>query len=307
MHKALADPTRLRILQRLSQGEGTVGDLMRHVDLSQPLVSWHLRRLRAAGLVETRRVGREVICSLGREALERFHEQERELLGTWRVVVMSKGSFISPEQRSGIRASVEPLALAMARAGLTPNMLTLIGFGIASLGGLMAALEWWLLAGIVATAGAGFDMFDGAVARATGTGQQARRLHGQHLRPLGRGRRLRGHRHRLHPGRLRPGRLARGRRARLGLHGQLRPRQERVRWASPAARAWPPSASRRARCARSSSASPSSGRACSAGSRRDLSDLGTLVLAAGLALIAVLATITVIQRVLFVTAQPPNG
>jgi len=39
----------------------------------------------------------------------------------------------------------------------------------------------------------------------------------------------------------------------------------------------------------------------------DLADLGTLVLAAGLALIAVLATITVVQRVLFVTAQPRDG
>lgn len=54
---------------------------MRHVDLSQPLVSWHLRRLRVAGLVETRRMGREVIGSLGREALGRFREQERQLLG----------------------------------------------------------------------------------------------------------------------------------------------------------------------------------------------------------------------------------
>ena len=36
------------------------------------------------------------------------------------------------------------------------------------MGGVLAAVEWWLLAGIVATAGAGFDMFDGAVARATG-------------------------------------------------------------------------------------------------------------------------------------------
>ena len=81
MYKALADPTRLRILQRLAQGDGTVSDLMRHVDLSQPLVSWHLRRLRGAGLVETRRQGRETICSLGREALVRFHEQEQALLG----------------------------------------------------------------------------------------------------------------------------------------------------------------------------------------------------------------------------------
>lgn len=81
VHKALADATRLRILHRLAAGDGTVTDLMRHVDLSQPLVSWHLRRLRAAGLVETRRQGRETICSLGREALSRFHAQELRLLG----------------------------------------------------------------------------------------------------------------------------------------------------------------------------------------------------------------------------------
>ena len=81
LFQALADPTRLRILQRLSEGDGTVTDLMRHVDLSQPLVSWHLRRLRAAGLVETRRSGREVVCSLARESLRDFHEQEHELLG----------------------------------------------------------------------------------------------------------------------------------------------------------------------------------------------------------------------------------
>ncbi len=81
VHKALADPTRLRIMQRLTAGEGSVSDLMRHVELSQPLVSWHLRRLRTAGLVETRRQGRETICSLSRDALRRFHEQEHALLG----------------------------------------------------------------------------------------------------------------------------------------------------------------------------------------------------------------------------------
>jgi ArsR family transcriptional regulator len=81
VHKALSDPTRLRLIQRLADSPGTVTDLMRHVDLSQPLVSWHLRRLRAAGLVETRRVGREVICTLSPETLTRFHERELMLLG----------------------------------------------------------------------------------------------------------------------------------------------------------------------------------------------------------------------------------
>jgi DNA-binding transcriptional ArsR family regulator len=80
-HKALADPTRLRILQRLSEGPATVSELIDHVDLSQPLVSWHLRRLKAAGVIETRRSGREVISTLSREALGRFREQERQLLG----------------------------------------------------------------------------------------------------------------------------------------------------------------------------------------------------------------------------------
>ncbi len=81
VHKALSDPTRLRMIQRLAEGSATVSDLMRHVDLSQPLVSWHLRRLRAAGIVETRRHGREVICSLAPDTLRRFHDRERELLG----------------------------------------------------------------------------------------------------------------------------------------------------------------------------------------------------------------------------------
>jgi len=81
---------------------------------------------------------------------------------------MSRQSLVPPEARSGIRARMEPVALAVARLGLSPNQLTLIGFAIAGVGGLLAAVELWLLAGIVATAGAAFDMFDGAVARATG-------------------------------------------------------------------------------------------------------------------------------------------
>jgi ArsR family transcriptional regulator len=80
-HKALADPTRLRLLQRLAERPATVTELIDFVDLSQPLVSWHLRRLRAAGVVETQRSGREVICTLSREALDYFRDFERELLG----------------------------------------------------------------------------------------------------------------------------------------------------------------------------------------------------------------------------------
>jgi ArsR family transcriptional regulator len=80
-HKALSDPTRLKMLQRLAQQPATVTELIEHVDLSQPLVSWHLRRLRAAGVIDTKRTGREVICTLSREMLTYFRARESELLG----------------------------------------------------------------------------------------------------------------------------------------------------------------------------------------------------------------------------------
>jgi phosphatidylglycerophosphate synthase len=66
------------------------------------------------------------------------------------------------------RRRVEPLARAFGRLGLTPNALTLIGFGIALLAGYYAARQVWLYAGVLVIVGAVFDLFDGALARATG-------------------------------------------------------------------------------------------------------------------------------------------
>ncbi len=80
-HKALADVNRLRIVRRLADGDATVTELVDHVGLSQPLVSWHLTRLRATGVVETRRQGRETICRLREEAFEEFAARQRVALG----------------------------------------------------------------------------------------------------------------------------------------------------------------------------------------------------------------------------------
>ena len=80
-HKALADVNRLRIVRRLAEGEASVADLIAHVGLSQPLVSHHLKRLRVAGIIETRRVGRETICTLRPEAFGEVAERERTILG----------------------------------------------------------------------------------------------------------------------------------------------------------------------------------------------------------------------------------
>ena len=79
------------------------------------------------------------------------------------------GSFVSPETRARIRGLVVPIALAFGKVGLTPNALTLIGFGIAVIAALLAAAQSWLLAGILVVFGGVFDLFDGALARATNT------------------------------------------------------------------------------------------------------------------------------------------
>ena len=80
-HKALADVNRLRIVRRLADGEASVAELIAHVGLSQPLVSHHLKRLRVAGLIETRRVGRETVATLRSEAFGEVAERERRILG----------------------------------------------------------------------------------------------------------------------------------------------------------------------------------------------------------------------------------
>ncbi|MEV0650569.1 metalloregulator ArsR/SmtB family transcription factor [Phytomonospora sp. NPDC050363] len=59
--KMLADPTRLRLLWLLSEGEHDVGSLTAAVGAARPAVSQHLSKLQLAGLVASRREGRRAI------------------------------------------------------------------------------------------------------------------------------------------------------------------------------------------------------------------------------------------------------
>ena len=81
---------------------------------------------------------------------------------------MGEGTLLSVERRRRIRQAVEPYAALLARTGLSPNMLTVAGFGISIVAAILAGLQLWLAAGVISIAGAAFDMLDGAVARATG-------------------------------------------------------------------------------------------------------------------------------------------
>lgn len=62
--KALADPTRRRILELLSEGDMTAGDISAHFDMAKPSVSHHLSILKAAGLVTDERHGQNIVYSV---------------------------------------------------------------------------------------------------------------------------------------------------------------------------------------------------------------------------------------------------
>jgi ArsR family transcriptional regulator len=80
--KTLASPRRLEILHRLAEGPCEVGRLAEDIGASQPNVSQHLAVMRASGIVEAERDGREVryrltdpdvmvACTLMRTVLQR--------------------------------------------------------------------------------------------------------------------------------------------------------------------------------------------------------------------------------------------
>jgi ArsR family transcriptional regulator len=82
LYRALGDETRLRMIGILAEiGPMSVNELSRRVALSQPLISWHLRILRLAGIVDTERQGRTTICRLRTAAFEELHDAEGRLVG----------------------------------------------------------------------------------------------------------------------------------------------------------------------------------------------------------------------------------
>lgn len=75
--QAVAESTRLSIVRLLAQGERCVCDLQDELGVAQSRLSFHLKKLRDAGILEDRREGRWVYYRLVPEALEEM----RSVLG----------------------------------------------------------------------------------------------------------------------------------------------------------------------------------------------------------------------------------
>jgi DNA-binding transcriptional ArsR family regulator len=100
--KAMADPTRLRILHVLQDGERCVTDVLSIIGGSQANVSKHLSVLRRVGLVECRREGVNVfyriedptvfaICATVCDSLERHVETEKREIEAGRAAMATGG------------------------------------------------------------------------------------------------------------------------------------------------------------------------------------------------------------------------
>ncbi len=68
--KALADPTRRRILKRLQKGSATAGELAEDSDMSRPSLSHHFNVLKEARLVRNERRGQHIVYSLNTSVFE---------------------------------------------------------------------------------------------------------------------------------------------------------------------------------------------------------------------------------------------
>jgi|SRR6516162_6920368 DNA-binding transcriptional ArsR family regulator len=92
--KAIADPTRREILRLLRSGERTVGGIAANFRTSRPAISKHLRLLRSAGLVATRRRGTARLCQLKGRPLVAVSEWVRDYEVFWKESLRNLKQFV---------------------------------------------------------------------------------------------------------------------------------------------------------------------------------------------------------------------
>src|SRR5579859_338182 len=71
---ALADPRRRDILAHLMSGEASESELAEPLNLSLPAISWHLKVLERAGLIERSREAQRILCRIQGDALQHAAE-----------------------------------------------------------------------------------------------------------------------------------------------------------------------------------------------------------------------------------------
>ena len=102
--KAIADPTRRAIVDRLAEGDASVTELAAPFDMSLPAVHQHLRLLEAAGVVVSAKRGRVRTCRLDAAVLRRAEDWFARRRTMWERRLDSLGTYLAREARAGTRS-----------------------------------------------------------------------------------------------------------------------------------------------------------------------------------------------------------
>jgi DNA-binding transcriptional ArsR family regulator len=105
LFRALSDPTRRLMVDRLSRGPASVSELAQPLDMSMAAVVQHLHVLEHSGLVYTEKVGRVRTCSIRADAMRTAEQWISERRTFWERRLDRLGDYLAknpnpPEQRS---------------------------------------------------------------------------------------------------------------------------------------------------------------------------------------------------------------
>jgi DNA-binding transcriptional ArsR family regulator len=117
--RALGDPTRRAILDRLRQRERGVNELCAPFAMSQPAISQHLKVLSAAGLVSASRSGRERIYRLRPAPLRDAYDWLGHFEQFWSAKLEGLAAYLDaePDDAPAPRPGARPRPRAVARPG----------------------------------------------------------------------------------------------------------------------------------------------------------------------------------------------
>ncbi len=98
LFQALADPTRRRMVERLSQGPASVSELAKPFSMSLPAVVQHLQVLEQSGLVRSEKVGRVRTCSIDATALTQAEQWLNDQRLAWEQRLDRLGDFLAASE-----------------------------------------------------------------------------------------------------------------------------------------------------------------------------------------------------------------
>ena len=77
--KALADPTRLKILECIENGERCICEIIPYTGKSQPCVSQHLKVMKHASIINERKDGTKIMIKASNDKIFRIIDQVKKL------------------------------------------------------------------------------------------------------------------------------------------------------------------------------------------------------------------------------------